>query len=125
MKNEKASQGLKYLLVGGGTVLLDLGLYSLFFYAFNWSIPLSNVLAVSIATVTNFVLNRSWAFKSSENLTQSALLYVLLFVFNTIITTSIISVGTAIGFPSAAVKLATQVLVTIWNFFLYRFVIFK
>lgn len=125
LKNESVKQGIKYLVVGGGTALLELGFYSLFFYILHWSIPVANVLAVLVATLTNFLVNRSWAFKSSKNIVYSMVLYILLFAANLFITTTIISFGTAAGLPSAGVKLATQVLVATWNFFLYRYVIFK
>lgn len=125
LKDEKVFQSLKYLFVGGSTALLDLGLCSLLFYVFHWPIPAANVLAVLVATTTNFIMNRSWAFKSSEHAVRSMILYVILFLFNAVVTTTILSIGTTAGLPSAVVKLTTQVLVTIWNFFLYRHVIFK
>lgn len=115
----------KYLFVGGSSALLELILFQVLYAVCGWQIAVSNVCAVVVATAYNFLLNRSWAFEQSGNPTRSVILYLLLFAFNTTFSTTAISVLVAHGAPSVAAKLFTQVCIVLWNYVLYRKVIFK
>ena len=117
-------QGLTYVLVGGGTALLELGLFQLLYELFKLPLAPSNIAATVIATATNFLLNRNVTFKSTSNPVRSLVLYMLLFAANTAISTFMIGVLVGFGLPSAVAKLCMQCCVVLWNFVLYRKVIF-
>jgi len=114
-----------YLAVGAGTALLELAIFELFYEIMHLNIVFSNVFAVLIATATNFIFNGLVTFKGSHNIMRSVFLYILLFVFNMCFTTWVIGELVKLGIHSALAKIGTQICVTIWNFILYRKVIFK
>ena len=117
-------QILTYLLVGGGTALLELVIFSMLYYAMMLDPAIANIVAVAIATITNFLLNGAVTFRGSSNLLRSVILYILLFVFNTCFSTFTISYLVGIGLPALLVKLATMVCIVIWNYVLYKKVVF-
>lgn len=123
--NSTGRQGLSYVLVGGGTALLELGLFQLLYELIGLPLEPSNVLATIVATATNFLLNRSVTFKSSSSPVRSAILYCLLFAFNTTVSTLAIGFMVRFGLPSAIAKVLMQGAVVVWNFFIYRKIIFK
>lgn len=125
LTKEDVARIAKYLFVGGSSALLELVLFQVLYAVCGWQIAVSNVCAVVVATTYNFLLNRSWAFGQSGNPTRSVILYLLLFAFNTTFSTTAISVLVAHGAPSVAAKLFTQVCIVLWNYVLYRKVIFK
>ena len=94
-------QFMKYLLVGGSTALIELTLYTLFRRVIHLELAVSNISATVCATTFNFIVNRGWSFKAASNLSRSLVMYLLLFCF------------------------ITMGIVTMWNFVLYRKVIFK
>ena len=117
-------QGISYILVGGGTALLELGLFQLLYEIIGLPLQASNVAATIVATATNFMLNRSVTFKSTSNPVRSAVLYCALFAFNTTVSTLAISAMVGLGLPSAVAKVIMQGAVVVWNFFIYRKIIF-
>lgn len=125
LTKEDVARIAKYLFVGGSSALLELVLFQVLYAVCGWQIAVSNVCAVVVATAYNFLHNRSWAFGQSGNPTRSVILYLLLFAFNTTFSTTAISVLVAHGAPSVAAKLFTQVCIVLWNYVLYRKVIFK
>lgn len=122
---ENIRSGILYLFVGGCTALLELALFALFVFCFNWSLTISNIAAVLIATVTNFFLNKNYSFRSSQNFWISALLYAALFLFNLVFSTLVIEFISSAGISPVIAKALTMVCIVIWNYFLYRKVIFR
>lgn len=120
-----AAQASKYLGVGAGTALLELALFWLLSSPLHLDVAIANVIAVVVATVTNFLLNRSVTFASTSNPVRSAVLYALLFAFNTAFSTITISYFASLGAPAIVVKVITMACIVCWNFVLYRKVIFK
>lgn len=121
---ETSRQGIAYVLVGGGTALLELGLFQVLFELLKLPLAVSNVSATVVATAVNFLLNRNVTFKSTSNPMRSLVLYIVLFGANMAISTFMIGALVSLGLPSAVAKLIMQVCVVIWNFVLYRTVIF-
>lgn len=126
MQSEKKTirQVVVYLAVGGSTALLELAIFQMLYALSPLGPALSNIFAVVIATACNFALNGTVTFRSSSNLTRSIVLYLALFIFNTTFSTVVISWLIDLGFPSLISKLSTMVCIVIWNFFLYKKVVF-
>lgn len=118
-------QVIKYLLVGGSSATLELLLFSLFVYILTLSLAISNISAIALATIYNFVLNRAWAFKTTRNLPRSLTLYALLFIFNNLFSTVAIVFLTNTGVLPVLAKMLTMACIVCWNFILFRKVIFK
>ncbi|MEF9841582.1 MAG: GtrA family protein [Raoultibacter sp.] len=117
-------QGIKYLLIGGSSAALELCLFQLLYALFGWPVAFSNISALVVATTFNFLMNRTYAFKSSSNPAKSVVLYLILFTFNTVFSTITISLLIDAGLMSIIAKLITMVCITLWNFILYRKVVF-
>lgn len=117
-------QGVKYVLVGGGSALLELGLFQVLYEIVGLALAPSNVTATVVATAANFLLNRTVTFNSTSNPARSVALYITLFVCNTLLSTFVISALVGQGIPSAVAKVCMQCAVVVWNFVLYRKVIF-
>lgn len=116
---------VKYLFVGGSSALLELLLFQAFYALFGWQIVVANICAVVIATIYNFLLNRSWAFGKNDKSIRSVLLYLLLFAFNMTFSSSVISLLVSHGRSSVIAKIFTQACIVLWNYVLYKRVIFK
>jgi putative flippase GtrA len=118
------AQGVRYLLVGGSSALLELAIFWVLSSPLDLDVRISNVIAVLIATVCNFLMNRQWTFKSSSHWVRSAVLYLTLWSLNLVFTTSVIAYADGQGFSPTLAKIGTMALVTLWNFWLFRKVVF-
>lgn len=115
-----------YLVVGGLTVVVDVGLLALLHEAYGVPLGAATTVAFCTAVVVNFLLNRTaMSSRGSRGLTQHALRYGSLVVANYVITLVVV---TTVGHVSArwylAAKLAVVAGSTSWNFLLYRYWIF-
>jgi putative flippase GtrA len=118
-------QGLRYFLVGCVSAALDFGLFFLLFNVFGIDVRLSNVAAITLSAIFNFSLSRVWTFKSTSNVARSMILYLVLFVFNNLFSTVAIIWLIGLSIPSSVAKIMTMACITLWNFVLYRTVVFK
>ena len=117
-------QGARYLIVGGSSALVELMLFQGLYAMLQMDVVVANVCAVVASTAFNFLLNRTLTFKSASNPARSVLLYLLLLALNTCFTSTAIALLVSMGTPSVAAKLLTMACVTLWNFVLYRKVVF-
>ena len=113
-----------YLAVGLASALIDFVAFEILYSVFGVDVALANPLAIVISMVFNFSANRNATFKSASSPLRSAFLYALLFAFNTVITTLAIAAMVSAGLHSAIAKVIMQACAAVWNFFIYRFVIF-
>ncbi len=124
-ENSTARQGLWYLFVGGSSALLELAIFQGLYSLAGLAVAPANIVAVVIATVYNFLMNRSVTFRSTSNPLRSLVLYLLLFAANLALSTWAIGAMIALGIPSTIAKLVTQVAIATWNFFIYKAVVFR
>lgn len=124
LDREQLIHWLKYLFVGGSSAVLELALFQCLVLFSGLVVEVCNVFAVVVATLYNFLLNRSWAFNSTEHPVISFIKYILLFAFNTTFSTVAISFFTNIGVPAILVKIATMGCIVMWNYFIYKKFIF-
>jgi putative flippase GtrA len=118
-------KGFRYLLVGGASALIELALFNGIYYLLGHNAPLSNIIAVVIATCFNFLMNRTFSFKATTGFARSVVLYVSLFCFNLLFTTLATTALIAHGLLPLLAKLLTMGCVVLWNFVLYNKVIFR
>lgn len=119
------SQIVRYTFVGGASAAFELAVFQVLYALVGLDIAPSNIIALVASTAVNFTMNRSLAFKSSASPTRSLALYLALFAFNTTFSTLAITWLVNLGLHSAVAKLMTMVCIVMWNFVLYRKVIFK
>ena len=118
-------QAIKYLVVGGSSAVIELVLFQLLSAVFAIPLAAANVTAVVVSTVFNFLVNRNVTFKSTSNPLRSLVLYLLLFALNTTFSTVVISLLAAQGVYPLVAKVCTMACIVLWNFVLYKKVIFK
>ena len=118
-------QAIKYLMVGGSSAAIELVLFQLLSAVFAIPLAAANVTAVVVSTVFNFLVNRNVTFKSTSNPLRSLVLYLLLFALNTTFSTAVISLLAAQGIYPLVAKVCTMACIVLWNFVLYKKVIFK
>jgi Predicted membrane protein len=118
-------QFVRYILVGGSTAFFELTLFTFFRKAVHVDLALSNVIAVVLATLFNFILNRGWSFKKTSNLVRSMVLYIILFCLNMAFSTNAITLMVGWKIPDILAKLITMCMIMMWNFTLYRKIVFK
>ena len=124
-KDTLRHQGFFYVVVGISSALIELVLFQGLYALAGMPVEPSNVIAVVTSTTFNFLMNRSVTFKGTSNPLRSLVLYLLLFAFNTTFSTLVIRTLVGMGWHSLAAKLATMCCIVLWNFALYRTVIFK
>ncbi len=115
-----------YVVVGGLTVVVDIGLLALLHEIYGVPLGVATTVAFCIAVAVNFLLNRtamsSWG---SEGLTQHALRYGSLVVANYVITLAVVTTAGHVGDRYLVAKVAVVALSTSWNFLLYRYWVFS
>ncbi|MGI1659694.1 MAG: GtrA family protein [Desulfitobacterium sp.] len=115
---------IKYLIVGGSTALLELLIFLGLRRVMDFDVVSANVLAIGIATGCNFLMNRNWSFRSSTRVSRSFSLYISLILFNMVFTTWMITLLVSWGVLDFWAKFFMMGAATVWNFLLYRKVIF-
>lgn len=128
MKISKLLQksSIKYLLVGGFSFAIDAGLLFILHEPLGLSVAIATSIAFWIGVIFNFTLTRYWTFSSREKsqLKKHIILYILLLGFNYLATVLLMLLLSNIMHVVVA-KTIIVALQTIWNFPIYKYVIFK
>ena len=119
-----SSSAARFLVVGGFSVLFDIGLLWMLHEGFGLPLTISTPAAFLASFVLTYTLQRTVAFRSSEGVAPSAVRYTILVAVNTVATTLIVAASAAIGLPWAVGKVFAVVATTVWNYFAYRFWVF-
>ncbi|MBQ9690972.1 MAG: GtrA family protein [Eggerthellaceae bacterium] len=123
-KNNTAQTFAFYVAVGLTTALLELVLFYIQDSLLGLGITFANISAVSIATVTNFLLNRGVSFKAASSVIISAIFYLLLFFFNMSFSTTVIHELNNMGIHASLAKIFSMACIVAWNFILFRTIVF-
>ncbi|MEL1134307.1 GtrA family protein [Desulfitobacterium sp. THU1] len=110
--------------MGGSTALLELLIFLGLRRVMEFDVVPANILAVGIATGVNFLMNRNWSFRSNTRVSRSLLLYITLILFNMVFTTWMITLLVSWGVIDFWAKFFMMGAATVWNFLLYRKVVF-
>lgn len=116
--------GLRYLVVGGTSFLVDIGMLALLHEVILAPLWLATAVAFLVSFVFNYTLQRTIAFRGGGSHTRSLLRYGALLAFNTLATVAVVTafdvlVGWGVG------KIVATTLTTIWTYFVYRYWVFR
>lgn len=113
-----------YILVSGSQTIIEY----VTFAVLQLMIPavIANAVAVICSASYNFVMNRNVTFKASGNMMRSIILFILLWVWNLLFSTTVIGAIPAMtGVDPMLVKLGCMACQFAWGYPLCRHVIFK
>lgn len=115
---------VRYLVVGGGAFLIDVGLLALLHDVFGVPLVVATPTAFLLSFAVTYLLQRTFTFSSDTGVASSAIKYTALVAFNTVATTGIVAGVAALGLPWVVGKVVAVGSTTVWNYFAYRYWIF-
>lgn len=116
----------RYLITGVIAFVVQYAFFAITFY-FSNNTFLSNGIGMTAGFFTSFLLNRLWSFQSKSNSLVQLLMLTVLFLINYFITSFAIEylAKPPISINEYISQPILMVLVVIWNFILYKKIIFK
>lgn len=115
---------VKFLIVGGVSFAIDLGLLVILHEAFGVGLWIATPVAFLVSLTFNYVLQRMFTFKVTTRSHSSLIRYAILVAFNTLATDFIVNTFADLELTYAAGKIVATALTMAWNFFLYKYWIF-
>jgi putative flippase GtrA len=124
MKRERLAH---FLLSGGTAALVDYSTFLCMFYIFSAAVVVANIISFSAGLVTSFLLNKKLVFKGNhEKGTHVQIaIYISLALLNLIISSAAIDYLHSMGVAAAVAKFILIGVVAIWNYFIFRKLIFN
>lgn len=118
---------LRYVFVGGLSFLFEYTVFISVVYGFELEPEAGQAISYISTLIVNFLLLRSWAFKSQEGekIRNHLVKYCLLVAFNLPATTLLIGWLTAMGLAALIAKIVVVALTAAWNYVAYDKLIFK
>lgn len=120
----RENRALRFLLVGGLSFALDFGLLVLLHEVFGVVLWLATPIAFITSLLFNFAAQRTFTFAATNNVGTGAGKYAVLVVFNVFASALIVTGFESLGLGYAAGKVTATVLMTAWNFVLYKYWVF-
>ena len=120
----RESRALRFLLVGGASFAIDFGLLVLLHEAFGIVLWIATPCAFVASLVFNFAAQRTFTFAATNSVGSGAGKYAALVVFNVVASAVIVTGFDYLGLGYAAGKVTATVLMTVWNFVLYKYWVF-
>jgi putative flippase GtrA len=115
----------RFLIVGGGLFLLDTAVFLLLF-SFGMAALVANALGMLAGFICGLFAHHSVTFRLSEPLNRyMALRYGGAFLINLVVGSLILQLGLAVGLLPVLAKVLATAVVTLNNFLLYRFWVFR
>lgn len=120
------SPGVRYLLVGSTSFLVDAGLLFVLHDVSDLSILVAGSIAFWVGVIYNFTLTRLWTFsvRDKQRLHKHVFQYSLLLAFNYLSTVVLLALLSNFMYFIVA-KTLIVVAQTLWNYPIYKFVIFR
>ncbi|TFB47798.1 GtrA family protein [Cryobacterium tagatosivorans] len=132
-----AGLGARFLIVGGLSTLIEVGVFNLLYLAFGWDVVWAKVAASLVALVNAYFGNRDWTFRDRGRHTRS--LEAMLFLGVNAVCTGLGALLVAAGVWMAenwlvmspgpilvnVINLASIVVVVLVRFLLYHLIVFR
>ncbi len=116
----------KYFIIGMSGVLIDMGTLILFKEVFGWMPVFAVVVNQLLLLVYIFCLNKYWTFRNKEIARKQIARFVVLAFFNYLLSIAVMyGFNHIMEFDYRLVRLTNIALAVSWNFFLYKYWVFK
>lgn len=132
-----ARLGSRFLIVGGLSTLIEIGVFNLLVYGLDWGVVAAKITASAVALINAYFGNREWTFRHRDRRSRASELALFLGT-NAVCTAlgaGIVWVGVEIAHallgtaPGAfivnAVNLVSIVIIVLVRFALYHWVVFR
>lgn len=120
---------VRYLITGGLSVLVDYGTLMFLYRVLHVRLVVAVTVSYVLALVVNFLLTKLYTFQSRsgghKKHAKEAAGYLILVGFNLIFTNFVILQMSNAGIGPSISKLITVACITLWNYYLYKHLIFK
>jgi putative flippase GtrA len=119
---------LRYLVIGFTTFFMQIALLYLFTNVFSFDKIPGNICSTLLSMVFNFTMSNYWTFKAgSEKQARKLGRYAVVaagnYVFDTLLAFPILAVS--LGINQYVAKILITAMIVSWNFFIYKFWVFK
>ncbi len=116
----------KYLIVGASSVLVEYIIFVTLHYVFKLNIPIANVIGFSGGFIYSFFMNRGVVFTEGKDgsARKQIVIYLVLALFNLMISTLLVTYISRY-IPAYITKILVSGFIAVYNYILYRKVIFK
>lgn len=116
--------------IGVTSLIIDIGVSATLFYIAHFPAYIASGVGFLSAFAFNFPMNRRRVFKHSDkdrfSIQNQIAMYSLLCVFNLIVTSLLVEVMvTSLHIEIQYSKLITAGMIAVWNFILFKFVVFS
>ncbi len=116
----------KYVFVGGSGMVIDMGLVILLKEVFDWWPVLVVIIVQGLLIAYNFTLNKYWSFKNREVPHKQLVRYLTLIAFNySFGVLAMYIFNDLFDFDYRLVRAGTILLMGCWNFFVYKYWVYK
>ena len=121
---------IRYLFFGGCTTLVNLGLFAVLKGPLGIDYRISNFFSVAAAICFAFVVNKLFVFQSRTSSFTEGFREFIRFVLGRLVTMAVEVGGVPfcveiLHQPEMIAKLETQVIVTVVNYFISKFLVFR
>lgn len=129
---KKLKPVLRYLAVGISCFVCEYFIFILLFHLLGSRVVLglppekvANSIAVFVMFFVSFILNRNWSFESKGNVLKQTIMNLMLFIVNIVFSGWAITELMNMGIHAYIAKILIMGVIVIWNFILYRKVIYR
>lgn len=108
-------------------MLVEYITFYIFYIFISWNLFVSNSLSFCIGLGISFMFNRLWAFRQSDfhrKTHHQMILYAILAVTNFVANNTIVGLLRAAGLDARIGKIIAIIVIAIWNFIVYKKIIF-
>jgi len=119
---------LRYLIIGFSTFFLQIALLYAISLIFSMQKEYANIVSTLLSMVFNYILSNSWTFKAGKHSHKAKLSkYITLATFNYIfdVVLAFPLLAVTLGLNPYLAKVIVTGLIVCWNFFIYKFWVFK
>ncbi len=118
---------IKFVISGLTAAAIELCSFLFLIHVIDRGLILSNSISFILGLITSFSLNKLWVFRGKQriNTKKQFLFYVVLAIFNLLITNILIHLIVGADVKAEVAKIMTICLIAVWNFAIFKLVIFK
>ena len=116
---------IKYLISSSSSFITDISLFYIFEKIFN-NIVLATILARTISSIFNYILNRNVVFKSTSNKYKSLIEYFMLVIIQMLVSAYAVDIlYKIIKHSPTIIKIVVDSIIFIINYLIQKYIIFK